>query len=88
MKAIVISVFVILFACCIASTNPHLNENKSAIVKKESLYGYWSLDGVVWLRITRDRYTLLMKTGNPLFDIHLIKILLPGILMELHLKKI
>jgi len=32
-------------------------------------------------------YTLLMKMGSPLFDIHLIKILLPGILMELHLKK-
>ena len=65
MKAIVISMFVILFACCIASTNPHLNENKSAIVKKESLYGYWSLDGVVWLRITRDRIYFVGEDGQP-----------------------
>lgn len=65
MKAIVISMFVMLFACCIASTNPPLNENKNAIVNKESLYGYWSLDGVVWLRITPDRIYFVDEDGQP-----------------------
>lgn len=42
-----------------------LNKDKTTALKKENLYGYWSLDGVAWLKITKGRIFFVDEDGLP-----------------------
>lgn len=64
-KALIIPALTLLLACSFASGNSLLKERKYSAINKESLYGYWSLDGVTWLRITPDSIYFVDEDAPP-----------------------
>ena len=53
-KASTICLSAITLTMCLAFVSSLFGCSKDKALDKSDLYGYWSLDGVTWLKITAD----------------------------------
>lgn len=58
MKKILFLLFFFIFTSCLANVTRH------NCAPQKSLYGYWSLEGVTWLKITSDSIYFVDEEGT------------------------